>query len=721
MSRFADWRPFASLRTRPPGEKRFLILVPLTGVATGFASVALIRVLGLAQSLFWGSRHELLEHALAAPAWHRLLIPVAGGALVGLLILITRQPVGGHGTSGIIEAVAQRAGVLPIGRSLIKAAATIVTVATGGSLGREGPLVRVGAALGSFLGRRFHLSGNRLNILLGCGAAAGIAAAYNAPIGGALFALEVILGNFALESFGPIVVASAIGTVISRKLVSAYPAYTPPATTTLTSGWELWAYLGMGIGIGVASALLIVALRGAERGFRRLPLPDWIKPVIGFALVGVIGVRFPHVFGNGYDTTNLVLRGEIPLQLVLLLPFLKVAATALTDGSGGSGGLFTPTLFVGSTLGYVYGAWAHETFPLTTSEPAAYALVGMGAMIAGTTQVPLTAILIIFELTGDYQVILPLMVTCTGAVVVSRLVHRESIYTEPLLERGVRLGGRMEELVMDTIRVRDLMRSGSAPVNELESVGVVLKRLLEEGRKEMFVVGEDGRMTGAITLGDLYEPLRNPDAAQALRAKDVMYTDVPVLNQDDRLSEAIGRWKQVSRDRLPVVDGPESRHLVGELSAGDIIAVYSQEVLHKEARLARFDRRGAGEKPETTFVELPGEYVVALVTLPESFPGMSLRELGARQRFGVNIIEIKRRMPGGQERRIIPDPSTDLKPGDGLIVVGRPLEIARLGDPIRLAEIAAASGSAGGGRDPAAGAATTPRAAGTSFAPEEKQ
>src|SRR5207245_2846788 len=184
-----------------------------------------------------------------------------------------------------------------------------------------------------------------------------------------------------------------------------------------------------------------------------------------------------------------------------------------------------------------------------------------------------------------------------GAVVVSRLLHRESIYTEPLLERGVRLGGRMEELVMDTIQVRGLMRSGSAPVNELESVGVVLKRLLEEGRKEMFVVGEDGRLLGAITLGDLYEPLRNPDAAQSLRAKDVMYADVPVLNQDDRLSEAIGRWKQVSRDRLPVVDAPETRRLVGELSAGDIIAVYSQEVLHKEARLARFDRRGAGSGP----------------------------------------------------------------------------------------------------------------------------
>src|SRR5262245_24483479 len=174
LRQFADWRPFESLRTRPPGEKRFLILVPLTGIATGFASVALIRILGLVQQLFWGSKHELLQRALLLPAWQRFAIPTLGGALVGLIILAARQPVGGHGTSGIIEAVALRSGFLPFGRSLVKAFATIITVGSGGSLGREGSLVRVGASLGSLLGRRFNLGGNRINILVGCGAAAGI-------------------------------------------------------------------------------------------------------------------------------------------------------------------------------------------------------------------------------------------------------------------------------------------------------------------------------------------------------------------------------------------------------------------------------------------------------------------------------------------------------------------------------------------------------------------
>jgi chloride channel protein, CIC family len=348
--RLAEFPFFAYLKSRRPGEKRFLVLVPLTGACTGFAAVALVRLLAWVQKLFWGSGHDLVQHALALPAWHRFLAPLLGGALVGLIILVARGSVQGHGTAGIIEAVTRHGGRIPLGRTLINMSATVVTVASGGSLGREGPLVRVGSAFGSSLGRRFGLTGNRLNILVGCGAAAGIAAAYNAPIGGAMFALEVILGNFALESFGPIVVASVIGTLISRKLISAYPAYSPPAYT-LASGWELWNYLPLGLLIGIASVLFILALRGTERGFDRLRLPIWAKPVLGFGLVGLIGLRVPQVFGNGYETVNQVLREAVPLELILLLPLLKVMATALTLGSGGSGGLFTPTLFIGSVLG----------------------------------------------------------------------------------------------------------------------------------------------------------------------------------------------------------------------------------------------------------------------------------------------------------------------------------------------------------------------------------
>ena len=681
--------PFiAQWRSSRPGDKRFLLLVPLTGLATGLAAVALVRLVGAVQKLFWGGGRDLLQFAEAASALHRVLALAIGGILVGLVVLFSRQPVRGHGTAGIIEAVARHRGFISMRRTLTKEGATIITVGSGGSLGREGPLMRVGAALGSLLGRRFHLTGNRLNILVGCGTAAGIAAAYNAPIGGAMFALEVVLGNFALESFGPIVVASAIGTIVSRGLLGNYRAYSPPAFDTLVSPWEMGHYLFMGILIGLASAVFILALRGAEKGFDRVPAPLWTRPAMGFTLVGVMGIWFPQVFGNGYDTVNQVLREGVPWEMILVLPLLKTAATALTLGSGGSGGLFTPTLFVGSVLGSAYGSWSHTAFPATTAPSGAYALVGMGAMIAGTTQAPLTAILIIFELTGDYEIILPLMLCCTVSLLISRMVHPESIYTQPLLDRGVRLGGRTEQLVMDTIEVRDVMRPGAAPVAAGEPLEIVVQRLLNEGRKELFVAGDDGRFRGAITLAELTQFLDRPDLLRQVKAGDVVYADVPLLLPGDRLTEAIGRWAQVGRDRLPVVDGLETRRYVGELSAGDIIFLYSQEVLKKESRLARFDRPAEGGRPETTYVELPGEYVVAMVKLPDSFEGTTLRELDARRRFGVNVIEVKRHPGSEREHRIIPGPDTELKGGDGLIVVGRPSDIAHLGDPARLAEIA---------------------------------
>jgi len=691
MTRLSGLPHFAFFKNRPPGEKRFLVLVLLTGLLTGLAAVALVRLMALVQKLFWGAGRDLVAHAQELPALHRLLAPAIGGLLVGIVLLLARHVRRSQGTVGIIEAVARGKGYVPPGPAMIDAGSIVLTVGSGGSLGREGGLVQAGAALGSWLGRRFHLTGNRLNILVGCGFAAGIAAAYNAPIGGALFALEVVLGTFTLETFGPIVVASAMGTLVSRALISRYTAYAPPPVDPLVSGWEIGQYILLGIAIGVASVLFIAALRGARRGFDRIPIPFWTKPLLGFTLVGAIGIRFPHVFGNGYDTVNEVLREAVPLGLVLVLPILKVAATALTRGCGGAGGIFTPTLFIGSLLGSAYGSWSHATFPESTATPGAYALVGMGAMLAGTTQAPLTAILMIFDLTGEYAIILPLMVACTATVIVCRLLGFESIYTQPLVDRGVRLGSRMEELVMDRIEVRDLMRRAAAPIDENERLVNVVKRMREEGRKELFVVGDGGRFRGAITLADLSSYLRQPEELDTVRAAEVLYADVPVLHLGDRVSDAIDRWARVSRDRLPVVDGPDTRRLVGELSAGDIFSLYSQEILHKEARLARFVRTIEGARPETTYVELPGEYVVAQVTLPASFTGATIRDLGPRARFGVNIIEIKRPLAGGGEQRIIPDPAIELRAGDGLIVVGRPADIEHLGDPVRLAAIARAA------------------------------
>lgn len=688
LLRLPDAHLFAWLRRRQPTENWFLLLVPVTGLVTGLAAVVLIRLIDFVQALFWGQTGDVLSVAEGVTPSHRVLVLTLGGAALGLFLLLTRGKVQDYGTAGIIEAVTHGKGYLSFRSMAAEVPAIVLTVGSGGSLGREGSLLRAGATLGSWLGRRVHLAGNRLNVLVGCGFAAGIAAAYNAPIGGALFALEVILGNFALENFGPIVVASAMGTVVSRLLISAQPAYHPPPAAVMTSGWEIGHHLALGIVIGLGAILFISTLKTARGFFARLPLPLWAKPLLGFALVGVIGTSYPQVFGNGFGTVDLALRGAFPLALVLVLPVVKVAATAITRGSGGAGGLFTPTLFLGAMVGSAYGTWIHALFPETSADPGAYALVGMGAMLAGTTQAPLTAILMIFELTGDYPIILPLMLACTTAVLTARLLGFESIYTQPLRERGIRMGARLEELVMDRIRVDDLMRRSAPPLREDEPLTEVVRRLKEEGRKELFVVGEGDRLRGSLTLGDLSEYLGSAELLQTTRAGQVMYRDLPTLQREDRLSDAIARWAHLSRDRLPVVDSKEGMRLVGELSSGDIFSLYNQEVLHRESRLAGFVRELEGERPVTTFVELPVEYVVAVVTIPDAFEGATIADLKPRARFGVNILEVRRRVDeAGAQVSLVPEPTTELRGGDRLIVVGRQKDIAQLGDPLRFTEL----------------------------------
>ena len=679
--RLPDFHLIGYLRNRPRGEKRFLILVPLTGLGAGLAAVAMVRLLAVLQQLFWGSSNGLLEQARSLPPLHRVLAPLLGGVIVGLLLLLVRGPVKGHGTSAIIEAVARRRGFLPVGQALHEIAAILVTLGSGGSLGREGSLLRGGATLGSVLGRRFRVGGSQLNVLVACGAAAGMSAAYNAPIGGAMFAMEVILGSFALQSFGPIVVASALGTIVSRVLIRPYLAYSPPPVdppvTLATVGH--FVVLGLVIGLGCVGFLLLI--RAGTWFFEKSPLPYWAKPAVGFGLVGLIAVWVPEVLGNGYDTVTLVLQERVPLALLLALPLLKAAATSITRGAGGSGGLFTPTLFLGSVLGSGYGLWAAQAFPGSAPGPGGYAVVGMGAMLAGTTQAPLTAILMIFELTGDYPILLPLMISCTVAIVVCRLLGFESVYSQSLIEKGLRVGGRMEELVMNQVQVADLMRACPAPVDENESLSEVVRRLREEGRKELYVSSK-GRFVGSVSLADLAENLARPEVLEKTRAGDVAYSDLPVLTIDESLGDAIARWSRIGRDRLPVVDGVETRRLLGELSAGDIFMLYSQEVFGREARLAHFVRSGEDGATATTLVELPSEYVVAQVTFPYSFGGASIRDLSPRARFGVNIIEVKRPLAGGQEWRVVPDPTMQLRGGDALIVVGRPADIARMSDPV---------------------------------------
>jgi CIC family chloride channel protein len=615
------------------------------------------------QDLLWGHAGSLFAAAARAPWWQKLAATGVGGGLVALILWLGKTRVGGHGTSGLIESVALKNGRIEPRPVLLTVLAGVATVGSGGSLGREGPMISLGAMLSSWPGSRFGLSPHRVKILLGCGAAAGMAAIYNTPIGGALFAMEVILGNFALEIFGPIVIASVLSTLLARKVHGPAPIYATP-DYLLVSGWELAAYAGLGLLCAVASVAFILAMRGAERGFARLPgVPAATKPILGMLLVGALGIYVPYIYGNGFETITLALHDQLPLVLLLALPLWKLLATALTAGSGCAGGMFTPSLFVGSLVGGAYGRWVHALWPASTASPGAYAAVGMAAIAAGTSHAPISAILILFEFTGNYDLILPLMMASILSSLMASALYPYSIYTESLRRRGVDVTWRMEEAVLAALKAEDLARPDPDLLHPGDGYKKVVDRFLEARRQRLFVVAADCRLLGAISLHDIKSALENPETLTAVLAHDLMLPVTQVIRPEERLHRATEAFATSDNERLPVVD--HEGKLVGVLAKRDLLAVYAQEVLGRPALLATFVS-SKDSQPSRDYVELPPDFSLRLVPLPAELVGKTLAEARLPQTVGARVIEIKRR----DETRVIPAGDTLLLAGDMLIVVG---------------------------------------------------
>ncbi len=688
-SRWRRWREWASslefalarrfgIATRE--ERLFFLLIGGVGVVGGLLGVATEGLIQGVQALLWGSRGDLgVAVAPNVPPWVMIAAPGAGGALIALIIWLGRRPVGGEGMATLIEAVALSGGKIASRPVLLDALASIATVGSGGSLGREGPMIRLGAMISSWLGLRLGLPPHRVKILVGCGAAAGLAATYNIPFGGALFAMEVILGNFALEIFGPIVASSVIATVIARSVVGNAPLYEAHGYT-MTGAWELVPYAGLGI-VGALSSLLFMFGVGAGRkAFKRLTfVPRALQPLIGMPLLGVIGLYLsPLVLGRGYGTINLALTEklhfsarhgvpELTILLLLGLAAAKLLATALTAGCGGSGGMFTPSLCFGALVGSAYGYSAHLLWPHLASEHyGAYAAVGMAAVMAGTSHAPISAILILFEFTQNYDLILPVMLAAIIASLLARRLRRYSIYTEPLRGRGIELPWRMEEAVLAGLKAEDLARPDQDTLHPGDHYRKVVETFLSGRRQRLFVVGDDRRLLGAISLHDIKHVLEHPEALTAVVAHDLMVPVGTVVSKDERLHRATQLFAQSDYERLPVVD--DDGRLLGVLAKRDLMAVYAQEVLGRPSLLATFvSSRDSGTSRQ--YVELPPDFALRMVPVPEELVGRSLAEARLPQTLGARVIEIKRHGRHG-EAQVIPDADTILASGDLLVLSG---------------------------------------------------
>ncbi|OGQ80750.1 MAG: hypothetical protein A2289_16020, partial [Deltaproteobacteria bacterium RIFOXYA12_FULL_58_15] len=415
-----------------------MLLAALLGVGAGYGAILFQTLIDLVHRV--GYPKGVLVNDLYALPWYQIvLVPAIGGALVGPLIYFFAREAKGHGVPEVMDAVAHRGGKIRRRVAAVKILASAISIGVGGSFGREGPIVQIGSSLGSSLGQLLHLEARELRLLVGCGAAAGIAATFNAPIAGAIFAIEVILGTSTISTFTPLVVASVVATAISRFHLGNTPAFRVPSYG-LESPSELLLYLLLGVLCAFVGLAFSRGLYVVEDVWDKLPLHDTLKPIVGGAMVGCLGLVLPHVMGVGYETVEAVLASDNHIGLYLLLGLVaaKIVATHLSIGSGLSGGIFAPSLFIGAMAGGAFGVVVNYLLPGTVAPSGAYAIVGMAAVVSAAIHAPLSAILIVFEMTGDYRLILPLMLAVLVASALSKRISPASIYTLKLLRRGVR-------------------------------------------------------------------------------------------------------------------------------------------------------------------------------------------------------------------------------------------------------------------------------------------
>ncbi|MEZ5360431.1 MAG: chloride channel protein [Candidatus Zixiibacteriota bacterium] len=564
-------------------ETNILIFLALVvGSGTGYGALLFITLIEYAREIFFGFSADALSTLLQADdggyKWWIIIIPAIGGMIAGPIIHYFAKEAKGHGVPEVMDAVARKGGIIRPQVAAIKAIASAVCIGSGGSAGREGPIIQIGSAIGSTIGQVFKMSGNRVKILVGCGAAAGISAVFNAPIAGIIFSLEIILGDFAVKTFAPVLLSSVIASVITRSVLGNHPAFEVPAYE-LVSAWEMPLYVLLGIVAGGFAVVFTRVLSWSESFFDSLKIPEISKPAMGGALLGVVGVFFPQVFADGYNTIHLALYGKMALGLMAILVFVKIIGTSLTLGSGNSGGIFAPSLFMGAMVGGAFGSLAHTFFPGVTASPGAYALVGMAALVGGTTHAPMTAILIIFEMTSDYRIILPLMVAVTISTLVSRNLFQYSIYTVKLAARGIFLKGGKDVMILRSLQVYEVMDRNFETISLTTPLRQIIQKIETTKETYYMVVDDKSNLHGIISLQDLREIISRGYLQDLIIADDIAHTDIITVTPQETLDEVRKKISMQDLQVVPVVESKGSNKIIAVLRRDDMMTVYNKRLI----------------------------------------------------------------------------------------------------------------------------------------------
>jgi len=660
-----------------------LVMAIIVGVATGFAAVFFIRLIQYIQIFFYGGSEKIF------PALGRLwiiIIPVIGGLLVGPIITKFATEAKGHGVPEVMQALILRGGRIRPRVALAKIIASALCIGTGGSAGREGPIVQVGSALGSSVGQWLHLSDERIKNLVACGAAAGIAATFNAPIAGVVFAIEVLLSELQVAVFGNVVVSAVAASIVSRIFLGSRPAFEIPGYV-MNSPWEIILYIILGLLAAFVGILFIRMLYFTEDVFEQLAIPLWLKPAIGSLLLGILAFsypylgtisyissadmslglplveNYPHIFGSGFVFLEEVLQGHAPFFLIFLLIFLKPLATSFTLGSGNSGGVFAPSLFTGAMLGGAFGYLAMRLFPGLPIEVGAYALVGMAAVFSAAARAPLTSMLIVFEMSNDYRLILPLMAAGMVASTFAQWLHPESIYTLKLSKRGIRFAQGRDMDIMQTVQVEEVMNKAPITMHNEQSVADLFAAFQETHLGGFPVLNNNNELYGIVTMQDMERTIQ--DMERTLHRKDVNLRDLKIWDvatpepvtvfPDEPIWSAIRKMAPRDLARLPVVARSNPKQFVGLISRSDIVRAYNVGLMRKQKDQLAQERSTLRKVTGLDFIEIKVESNCA---------GTGKRLADMHLPRNTNVVSILR-----HGSVIVPDGNTRILPGDVITVL----------------------------------------------------